>query len=343
MSPTLFPTKLGGVQRIDPPPPGTTSSTSTRVRAVSKRRKVTKEELRRLLHHREHHNRLEDPDEEDEDVQLEGQIGLDSELVDFIPEGTLNAGIEPEKMSIGERIVSFRQLIKRFSLFQLAGEMYETNELNPALEDLKNANVYKFGPVGIRGPVKVCDFDFSNLSYGMPQAVEQNSGGVPAITQKFPFTTDLLTNVCSIFAYTRGSIRMKFGTTSKQATNFDIDKHNLSICHLVNSNGKDLKSIQVKSSLAAMAHRAAAVIVSEDLEHVGEVQFPYYSDVVYMPKHWANFGKYNQDFGRIVANTRGDGYLVEFMMWRAAGDDFDTAFPMGVPQLQFVDLAEITP
>nr|ASG92553.1 putative structural protein [Picornavirales Q_sR_OV_025] len=306
VNPVLFPTAMGSVLRIDPPP--------------TRRRRVQRD-LDATLG--------------DDDLDLEPQIGIDSELVPFIPEGTVDVGIEPEKMSIGEKIVSFRQLIKRFSWFQLAGARYKEEYLNPALNDIRNVNIYKFPDDGTTEPMKVCDFDYANVSYESPQATGQAEGGTPAITQKFPFTTDLLTNVCSIFAYTRGSIRIKFVSVIKNTS--ETWKHSLAVCHLVNSNGANLKSIELKRGMAAMNHRAASVLVAEDVEEIGEVQFPYYSDVVYMPKHWANFGKYNQDFGRIVVNTPIDANTVDFMMWRAAGDDFDCAFLMGVPQMQYVD------
>jgi len=150
----------------------------------------------------------------DEDVELEPQIGLDTDLVPFVPDGTVNVGIEPEKMSIGEKVFSLRQMLKRFSFFQLAGKVNGTTYLNPQLAAIRNINVFKLDDDGNTQPVHICDVDFANVSYGDPQATLQGVGGTP-LTQNFPFTTDLLTHVCALFAYNRGSIRMKFQQLSR--------------------------------------------------------------------------------------------------------------------------------
>lgn len=300
VNPTLFPTTLGDVKRIDVPS------------AV-----------------------------DEVDLVVKPEIGIDSDLVPFIPEGTVDVGIEPEKMSIGEKIVSFRQLIKRFSEFQLAGKQGGTEFLNPELTNLRNVNKYALDKDGIIEAMTVCDFDYANVSYDAPQATKQEAGGVPHLAQKFPFTTDLLTNVCSIFAYTRGSIRMKFAYDVAAGPSFS--QGGFAMCQIVNSNGKDLDSIELHRGLAAVTHRAATAIVVKELEGIGEVQFPYYSDVVYMPKHWADFSKYNQDFGRVVTPMPNTSDVAKFTFWRAAGDDFDTAFLMGAPQLQYVDTTSIRP
>lgn len=318
VNPTLFPTTLGDVKRIDFWPSDRDESQD-----VSSRNADT-------------------PFHADEaDLVVRPEIGIDSGLVPFIPEGTVDVGIEPEKMSIGEKIVSFRQLIKRFSAFHLAGKDGGSEQMNPQLKNLRNVNHYNLDKDGIHEATTVCDFDYANVSYDAPQATSQIGGGTPPLVQKFPYTTDLLTNVCSIFAYTRGSIRMKY--TYDVAAGISFSQGGFAVCQIVNSNGKDLDSIELHRGLGAMTYRAANAVVVKELEGISEVQFPYYSDVVYMPKHWANFSKYNQDFGRVVVPMPNVSDDAKFTFWRAAGDDFDCAFLMGVPQLQYIDTTSIRP
>jgi len=112
---------------------------------------------------------------------------------------------------------------------------------------------------------------------------------------------------------------------------------------LINGEGGDLQSVKLHRAMAAWSNRAASVIVAEDIEEVGEVQFPFYSDIVYQPKNFANFGVHNQDFARIVVGTQYSVENVDFQLWRAAGDDFDCSFLMGVPRLQCVDTNVLAP
>lgn len=337
INPTLYPTALGDIQRIDPDPkfeeqaaldvqpkPPTCSRTFTNLKIKPKDGYLT-------LHHD-----VVDDQNDDEEICLQPQIGLETELVPFIPEGTVDVGIEPEKMATGEKIVSFRQLIKRASFFQLAGKQFDDEYLNPALEKIRNFNAYKLNDdYGLASPKsQVLDFDYAHLSYGPPQATGQGKEGKPAIKQKFPFTTDLLTNISSIFAYTRGSIRMKF--IGYPAASTSVWKRELASCQLVNSRGRDIKNAAVRRGMSIFSSRAANTIISQESEEVGELQFPHYSDIVYLPKNWASFGQHSKDYGRIAMNTV-YGTDQNFVFWRAAGDDFDCAFLMGVPQLQYFD------
>lgn len=285
-----------------------------------------------------------DSESSDDDVDLEGQIGLDSDLIPLVIEGAEDPGLEPEKMSTGERIVSFRQLIKRFSYFPLAGKSYGDEKLNTALDPIRNVNVYSLPAENTYGqrflPACVCDVDYANVTYGPPQATSQDTGGTPTLpSASKPYVSDLLGLVTSIYAYNRGSVRIKFITPLvASSSSYDHGSFSHALCSLVNGRNKSLSGVQVYSSRSLLNHRAATTLVSEPIEGVGELQFPYYSDVVYMPKSWANFGKYNQDFGRIARiQPKFDLFGVSFNLWRAAGDDYDCAFLMGVPQMQWYD------
>lgn len=285
--------------------------------------------------------RIDPPPSDDEDISLEPQIGIESELVSFVPDGTVGVGIEPEKMSIGEKVVSFRQLIKRFTYFQLAGNsptIFPSIQLNPELKDLRNSNRYMVRDDYGYGPYRIADIKYDNLDYCFPQATGQGEGGKPAIEWPLPFTTDLLTGVCSLFAYTRGSIRLKCFTDIVKTAR---DKGSSMItCQLVDGAGKDLSSMEVKRGAPVMLHRAATSLIARDNEGVVEVQFPYYSDMVYMPKGWAGFGKLQTEFARFIVNEDVET-LMHFNFYRAAGDDFDCAFLVGTPQMQWVDIGAI--
>merc|ERR1711963_411086 len=120
-------------------------------------------------------------------------------------------------------------------------------------------------------------------------------------------------------------------------------KNSLSVCTMIDSRSLEIEFVQLDRAMPAMANRAASIIVADEVEEIGEVQFPYYSDMVYTPKGFKPYWRGTTNYGRIVTTEPDDDAVVEFLLWRAAGDDFDCAFLMGVPQMQFVNTNVVKP
>ncbi|APG78486.1 hypothetical protein 2 [Wenling picorna-like virus 5] len=277
-----------------------------------------------------------DADDEWEDG-LEAQIGLEAPILEMVPDGTKNVGIEPEKMAIGEKVTSFRQLIKRFSWFPLQGYKDGERVMAEEFDDICTAHTYKLA--GARGyeSMYVTDIDHANVSYGLKQATAQNPTGSPKLASNFPMVPDLLGTIAGIYAYSRGSIRLKYDVQDRTALSTD-KLHAISYVHLLDSAGKSLDKLQPKRIEAILHRKSALTLTAHDLEQWGEVQIPFYSDKVYTPKNHATYGKESEHAVRISVPMKNDKSDLVVSAWRAAGDDFDFDFIVGVPTCQYFDL-----
>lgn len=268
----------------------------------------------------------------DEPFLLIGEIGDPVETVDLVPKGMVSQPIEPEKMAIGEKVSSLRQLMKRFSSFPLNGTVYKSS-YPQELEMLRNSHVYEIPKYLNYYASDVAILDHQTFKYGPVQSTLVASSAAPIPKIEVPRKCDLLTRISSIFAYWRGGVRIK------AINGFPLtdDKHLAVIKVQYKDNGKDGVDKNLVINPDEFQSTVGAIQLSNlDVEGVGEYQFPFYSNVVYRSTR-VDIGPIDRVFSTFaVANPKGSTQTV-FEFWRAGSDDLDFIFKVGVPTFQYID------
>jgi hypothetical protein len=263
--------------------------------------------------------------------KLEGQIGDPALTVDLVPRGMVKQPIEPEKMSMGEKISSFRQLLKRFTLFPLVGNHYDS-DLDPALAVMRNSNMYEIAVTTKSRALDIAMLDHQKFSYGPPQITKQGTGGIPAINPKYPQVVDLMTRLGAIFAYWRGGVRLKALTPLNFVSTYF---HNEILATYVHARNKSLNQSEITNYVELLTNVGANQISNMDVEGVGEFQFPYYRKYAY---NGTSFDPGYEDncYSVFAVGKVFVGDNVSFGFWRAGADDFDFIFRVGVPTHQYI-------
>lgn len=236
-------------------------------------------------------------------AQFEAQIGDDSGMAEGLGYITLarNNGtlLDGEIYTIGEAVVSFRQLIKRFTPFWPTKAQINWPATGK-VEDLNNTSIVTLHPYEFR--------------YGQPMWTNRIDA------TKITFTVhphDSMTLIGSIFAYYRGGVRVKaVGATG----------------------GNNLRAKLRETNEPAMGSEqnfetnfSAEVNVSTVIENGIEVQVPFYSRTSHIFAKGAPVTAQSSVSFYTPAKKYTTGDRLYF--YRAAADDFSFGFLTGVPSL----------
>ena len=240
-------------------------------------------------------------------VQVQPQMGKNTcEIVSSVVGGQtiMNDGAAA-RACIGERIVSFRQILKRFSLFKNVGTSYA-----------QNANLYSFVPfmntVSMIGSI-----------YGITHSAQ------PA---------DLIGKVSACYAMQRGGVRIKFVTADAVNPKAFITSH-------ASGEGdvsRDVGSWFTLNDTGSWRANRSLAFFDFSLTGCAEVEFPFYnrfhssavgdlwsSDAVTVPqvsyKHGSTVPMTTGRYSVSVAPTP------DVYMFRAASDDFSLGLFVSVP------------
>lgn len=232
------------------------------------------------------------------------QIGEPVNNIDLVPSGMKHEGLHPEQLSTGEKIVSFRQLLKRFTYYRLYGT---SNNFG----NIRNAHHYELFEHD------VLHLDPYNTEYPLKQKTINTQVN----------DIDLLSTIGSIFAYKRGGVRLKI-LPRRKAVSVEERHPTYITSQLYYEGGGDIENAKVAGHTSTYNNNSAIAISRIDLEGVSEIQVPYYSTTAYVHTHdnFDNTNYYVRSIVRRNYTSRGD-----FDIWRAAADDFDFIFPVGVP------------
>lgn len=262
-------------------------------------------------------------------TRLRSEIGIPVNTVIMVPEGTKTFLTEPEALSMGEKIVSFRQLIKRFSPLPVIGDVYD-DTLNTKFEKIRNAKIFSVASVKTEDGFDIARFNHAQFDYPPPQYTHQKN--VETYMENQPRSVDTLGLVSSIFAYWRGSIRMKIATIGDLR---DANVQTFGTMNLINFGTEQDGVIDINRDIpkglqSALYQNNSSTFYTSSLEGIAEVQIPFYSPTAYQGTRFDPTHENDMYFQLSAYNRRADQKTV-FIPYRAAGDDFDFIFPVGVP------------
>lgn len=242
------------------------------------------------------------------------QLGDDSGLSmqDTYITRNVNAtdNMTPVISTIGEVVVSFRQLLKRFHPWPVVAQ-------NAPLDIMNNVGSLKL----IAPDIEIETHTPFNFMVGVPQ------GDIyPGVNYTSMQPCDLITYVAALYAYYRGSMRLKFFPRNTQ-----VNMPSQGVV-LIPSDSSALKP---KYGNQFLSKSIAHVPVVNSLEGSMEVQVPYYSRVSHtLVKHSDGYVGYEElppDIGRYNFLA---GDVLRTLNYRAIGDDFSFGFLTGVPLVQ---------
>jgi len=227
--------------------------------------------------------------------------------------------IDAEKLCTGEIIVSFRQLLKRFTYWQLV-----YGQTNAGYANVANADVQKLSDGAMR-------FTLFPQHFSYPPFQRARNGGVPE-TRFIIAKSDLVTTVSGIFAYFRGSMRLKIffpGTNQND--------HIVTCCDSADGNFNAVKDFE-----SELAVGRTTTISRIAIDGGTEVQMPFYNNTSHqvLKQEWAD--PYTQAANTRVRITQPNSSFTTTdkkvpQVYRALGDDASFGFLIGVPQMQYVD------
>lgn len=261
---------------------------------------------------------------ENVDETLVAQLGDDSGLGDsekyitqFKPP---SAQLINELCTVGEVVTSFRSLLKRFSFYPIVN----TDAAPPYLRNTRLVKMV-LGPESNNCTDLVVDpFVFAIPPYQISNdgtfAVEYNT-----------YHMDLVATVASLYAYFRGSMRMKF-RQSLATTN-----RTFLTAKVIPTTSYEPTTTNVTQSLS---YNSGTALIYMNLEGISEFQIPYYSRTSHtLIKETSRPGTYTGSalpYLRISSNTTVPDFSM--LYFRALGDDASFGFLTGVPMMQVMPL-----
>lgn len=251
---------------------------------------------------------------------LEAQVGDDSGLTleqSYISRSVNNRALmSSEAASVGEVVVSFRQLIKRFTYF------------TPVLHD-SNEFAVNCAPVDTEAPGMITltftPFQFTPTIPAYSLLVGTNQGlTIP--------NADLISIISAPFAYFRGSMRLKFAYPGSIDTDYMITKL------VPQSEGVPLDTATV-SIKQLLPKRSAQIVTYNRIEGFVEVQAPFYNEVTHIfVKDDPTQSPYTRWPPQVMiipfTTTLPNLNTIPPLVYRACGDDATFGFLVGVPRCQ---------
>jgi hypothetical protein len=250
-------------------------------------------------------------------LQFEPQIGTPVNVVDLVTRPLVSKHLAHEKISMGESIVSFRQIMKRFAFYR---KVVNVEDLPASLAPMINAHQYAVDLAEINDELDVLNVDPFNFAYPPAQALAT-----------YDYGTDLLSAIGAIFAYTRGGVRLKVVPfTSGPNNSYEGRYMNAQLIYEGYQSSPDQP--QVGGALALLDDHSANQIVYLPVEGSCEVSCPYYQKTAY---HGVRIypGYEDNYYMRFSLRRPSAGSNTVFLMWRAAADDLDFIFQIGVPDM----------
>lgn len=262
---------------------------------------------------------------------LHGQIGMMAKPVNIVPDGSRPIPLGPERLSIGEKVTSLRQLIKRFVPYYAAGDL-ATNKFPSSHDDIRNMYQYEVPTVSAKSTV--CVVDPTNLAFAPKIHNEPVSGNTNASVIR----TDQLTLIGGMFAYYRGGMRFKALPVS--TTLASTIENQMFITSLIDPGPYQLFNFPKVDPVSLIGASNPTILTNRSTGSVIEVQVPYYSKYAYTPCRVRNGldGPNSPETQQFVMYAYGDKTNVTYVPihYRAAADDFEFIFPIGVPLVQFI-------
>lgn len=262
---------------------------------------------------------------------LDGQIGMMVEPISIVPTGSKSIELGAERLSIGEKITSLRQLIKRFVPYFPFGD-FDSNKMSTAYNDVRN--MFQYTKTLASAKSTVCLVDPTNLAFPPKTTNIPTSSNV----NKTIMRADQLTLISGMFAYYRGGFRFKALPVSVSLSS--SIENQMFITSLIDSGPYTLATFPKIDPQALVTASNPTILTNRSTGSVIEVQIPYYSKYSYTPCRIKDKldGPNSPETTQFVMYAYGDRATVNYLPihYRAAADDFEFLFPIGVPLVQYI-------
>jgi len=235
------------------------------------------------------------------------------------------------QISVGERVNSFRQLLKRF---EPTSAPTDITDFVPTVTTSDNTFSYSILPY---------NFTFaSRTNVDSPSAVITNS-----------VTPTLLSYVAGCYRFMRGSMRLKVNpsddlpgvyftrlnsyatsnTTNPMVTSYQTNALTTGVVG-------DQNLTYDNSSLTGYSNQ---IYNKNNINGVIELEVPFYNNLPFIPTFFSSFFQQSVLVYNSLTNTKNFSQVQSnVVVHRAVGDDFEFGFYTGFPPIQFVDFTKAT-